>query len=103
MLWRFLERQTLYLPQQLKLTVNIVLNPTQFDVGLTLVMVLEHYENCMSCWNYLKYPLLTFVALAIEAVKSSMNLGEWSGDPCLPTPHSWLTCEQVSSPYILTV
>ncbi|KAG0588640.1 hypothetical protein KC19_2G258400 [Ceratodon purpureus] len=31
-------------------------------------------------------------AQAIEAIKKSMNLTEWTGDPCLPVPHSWVTC-----------
>ncbi|KAH8968230.1 hypothetical protein BDL97_03G118100 [Sphagnum fallax] len=36
---------------------------------------------------------LTTNALAIEEIKSSYgNLGVWTGDPCLPYPHPWLTC-----------
>ncbi|CAK9262269.1 unnamed protein product [Sphagnum jensenii] len=32
-------------------------------------------------------------ALAIDEIKSSYpNLAEWTGDPCLPSPHPWLTC-----------
>ncbi|CAK9873679.1 unnamed protein product [Sphagnum jensenii] len=35
--------------------------------------------------------------LAIEEIKSSYgNLGVWTGDPCLPYPHPWLTCSNVS-------
>ncbi|KAH8968249.1 hypothetical protein BDL97_03G118200 [Sphagnum fallax] len=35
--------------------------------------------------------------LAIEEIKSSYgNLGVWTGDPCLPHPHPWLTCSNVS-------
>jgi hypothetical protein len=47
--------------------------------------------------------IVDIAALAIEAVKSSMNLGNWSGDPCLPSPHPWLTCDNISSPYILAM
>ncbi|KAH8968247.1 hypothetical protein BDL97_03G118200 [Sphagnum fallax] len=40
---------------------------------------------------------LTTNALAIEEIKSSYgNLGVWTGDPCLPHPHPWLTCSNVS-------
>ncbi|CAM6057671.1 unnamed protein product [Sphagnum tenellum] len=35
--------------------------------------------------------------LAIEEIKSSYgNLGVWTGDPCLPYPHPWVTCSNVS-------
>jgi hypothetical protein len=45
-------------------------------------------------------------ALAIEDIKSCLNLTEWTGDPCLPYPHSWLTCNNVNmttSPSIIAV
>jgi len=32
------------------------------------------------------------VALAIEEIKSSYNLMDWTGDPCVPIPHAWVTC-----------
>ncbi|KAH9569083.1 hypothetical protein CY35_03G113400 [Sphagnum magellanicum] len=36
--------------------------------------------------------------LAIEEIKSSYgNLGVWTGDPCLPYPHPWLTCSNKST------
>jgi hypothetical protein len=36
-------------------------------------------------------------ALAIEEIKSSYeNLGVWTGDPCFPYPHPWLTCSNIS-------
>ncbi|KAH8942266.1 hypothetical protein BDL97_14G089500 [Sphagnum fallax] len=35
--------------------------------------------------------------LATEEIKSSYgNLGVWTGDPCLPYPHPWVTCSTVS-------
>ncbi|CAM6018927.1 unnamed protein product [Sphagnum balticum] len=35
--------------------------------------------------------------LAIEEIKSSYgNLALWTGDPCLPYPHPWVTCSNVS-------
>ncbi|KAG0614721.1 hypothetical protein M758_6G198900 [Ceratodon purpureus] len=30
--------------------------------------------------------------LAIENIKATMNLTEWTGDPCLPYPHPWVQC-----------
>jgi hypothetical protein len=32
------------------------------------------------------------VALAIEEIKSSYNLMDWTGDRCVPIPHAWVTC-----------
>ncbi|KAH9547958.1 hypothetical protein CY35_11G062400 [Sphagnum magellanicum] len=37
-------------------------------------------------------------ALAIEEIKSQMSLTEWTGDPCLPVPHSWVTCSALGNP-----
>jgi hypothetical protein len=35
--------------------------------------------------------------LAIEEIKSSYgNLGVWTGDPCFPYPHPWLTCSNIT-------
>ncbi|CAK9864699.1 unnamed protein product [Sphagnum jensenii] len=35
--------------------------------------------------------------LAIGEIKSSYgNLGVWTGDPCLPYPHPWVTCSNVN-------
>ncbi|CAK9266660.1 unnamed protein product [Sphagnum jensenii] len=31
-------------------------------------------------------------AIAIEEIKSSMNLTDWTGDPCVPVPYPWVTC-----------
>jgi len=38
--------------------------------------------------NWWKY----CAALAIEDIEKKLNLTEWTGDPCLPTPHSWIGC-----------
>ncbi|CAK9218329.1 unnamed protein product [Sphagnum troendelagicum] len=47
-------------------------------------------------------------ALAIEGIKTSYpQLAEWTGDPCLPYPHSWVTCNtinaSVNNPFIIAV
>jgi Leucine-rich repeat (LRR) protein len=50
--------------------------------------------------------MCVYTALAIEDIKSCLNLTEWTGDPCLPYPHSWLTCNNVNmttSPSIIAV
>ncbi|KAH9532379.1 hypothetical protein CY35_19G090200 [Sphagnum magellanicum] len=37
-------------------------------------------------------------ALAIEEIKLSYsNLANWTGDPCVPTPHPWVTCISTSN------
>ncbi|CAK9267603.1 unnamed protein product [Sphagnum jensenii] len=37
-------------------------------------------------------------ALAIEEIKlSQSNLANWTGDPCVPTPHPWVTCSTSGS------
>jgi hypothetical protein len=47
-------------------------------------------------------------ALAIEGIKTSYpQLAEWTGDPCLPYPHPWVTCNtinaSVNNPFIIAV
>ncbi|KAH9566908.1 hypothetical protein CY35_03G001700 [Sphagnum magellanicum] len=48
-------------------------------------------------------------ALTIEEIKSAYmdQLAEWTGDPCLPYPHPWVTCSSVdvtlNNPSILAV
>jgi len=34
-------------------------------------------------------------ASAIDAIKSHMNLNEWTGDPCVPVSHAWVTCTPI--------
>ncbi|CAK9200256.1 unnamed protein product [Sphagnum troendelagicum] len=42
-------------------------------------------------------------ALAIENIKLSYtNLVNWTGDPCVPTPHPWVTCSTGDNPPIIT-
>ncbi|CAK9213827.1 unnamed protein product [Sphagnum troendelagicum] len=36
-------------------------------------------------------------AIAIEEIKSSMNLTDWTGDPCVPVPYPWVTCSTDSN------
>lgn len=47
------------------------------------------------------------VVLAIEITKATMNLTEWTGDPCLPTSHPWVKCSQgnqeLAAPEIIEV
>ncbi|CAM6003260.1 unnamed protein product [Sphagnum balticum] len=47
-------------------------------------------------------------ARAIEGIKASYpQLAEWTGDPCLPYPHAWVTCNTINSiinrPFIIAV
>jgi len=49
-----------------------------------------------------------WAARAIEGIKTSYpQLAEWTGDPCLPYPHPWVTCNtinaNVNSPFIIAV
>lgn len=42
--------------------------------------------------------------LTIETIKLDLNLSDWTGDPCLPSPYNWLTCsivDNTSNPSIL--
>ncbi|KAG0591579.1 hypothetical protein KC19_1G185300 [Ceratodon purpureus] len=41
--------------------------------------------------------------MAIEHIKSSLKLGDWTGDPCLPVPHTWVNCSSLSPPTIDSV
>ncbi|KAH8942202.1 hypothetical protein BDL97_14G086200 [Sphagnum fallax] len=59
-----------------------------------LVNALEIFEESPSPFAILTNEQDT---LAIEEIKSSYgNLGVWTGDPCLPYPHPWVTCSNVS-------
>jgi hypothetical protein len=70
-----------------------------------LVNALEVYEIMLQNVN-----LLTNEqdAHAIEGIITSYpQLAEWTGDPCLPYPHPWVTCNtinaSVNSPFIIAV
>lgn len=45
--------------------------------------------------------------LAIDAIKvNTSSLSVWTGDPCLPSPHPWVTCgtsDLSSHPVIVAV
>ena len=43
------------------------------------------------------------VVLAIEDIKATLNFTEWSGDPCLPSPHPWVVCSTSAPPEITAV
>lgn len=32
---------------------------------------------------------------SIERVKTVLNLGDWTGDPCVPVPYDWLGCRNI--------
>ncbi|CAK9266671.1 unnamed protein product, partial [Sphagnum jensenii] len=52
--------------------------------------------NALETWEMSTNPMATMTnnqdAIAIEEIKSSMNLTDWTGDPCVPVPHTWVTC-----------
>ncbi|CAK9266720.1 unnamed protein product, partial [Sphagnum jensenii] len=52
--------------------------------------------NALETWEMSTNPMATMTnnqdGIAIEEIKSSMNLTDWTGDPCVPVPHPWVTC-----------
>ncbi|BFI33791.1 hypothetical protein MPTK2_4g18390 [Marchantia polymorpha subsp. ruderalis] len=40
---------------------------------------------------------------ALVSVKAALGLNSWAGDPCLPVPYSWVTCDKSSSPRVITI
>ncbi|KAH9536299.1 hypothetical protein CY35_17G100100 [Sphagnum magellanicum] len=52
--------------------------------------------NALELWEIRVDQIATLTnpqdALAIEEIKSSYNLTDWTGDPCVPIPHAWVTC-----------
>ncbi|CAM6043068.1 unnamed protein product [Sphagnum compactum] len=80
---------------------NILLYPDPTSPLGSLVNALEFLEA--------EPPMATLTnpqdALAIEEIKSIYNLTDWSGDPCLPFPHPWVTCgfDSQSIPSIIGV
>jgi hypothetical protein len=89
--------------------VNSLLHSNHFELVDVLGSLDAHDSRFSLCTSVLVFQvankLMNLVAAsAIDIIKSSMNLVDWSGDPCLPTPYSWLTCENNdSSPDILAV
>ncbi|BFI33790.1 hypothetical protein MPTK2_4g18380 [Marchantia polymorpha subsp. ruderalis] len=39
----------------------------------------------------------------LVSVKADLGLNSWAGDPCLPVPYSWVTCDNSSSPRVITI
>ncbi|CAK9872486.1 unnamed protein product [Sphagnum jensenii] len=88
--------------------VDMIIDPnSNFSVSLgPLVNALEFCELMQN-----EVALLTNDqdALTIEEIKSAYmdQLAEWTGDPCVPYPHPWVTCSSVdvtvTNPSILAV
>jgi hypothetical protein len=57
--------------------------------------------NALETWEMSTNPMATMTnnqdAIAIEEIKSSMNLTDWTGDPCVPVPYPWVTCSTDSN------
>ncbi|CAK9213890.1 unnamed protein product [Sphagnum troendelagicum] len=70
---------------------DIVLYPNQ-----TLSSSLGPIANALETWEMSTNPMAKMTnnqdGIAIEEIKSSMNLTDWTGDPCVPVPHPWVTC-----------
>ncbi|KAH9530805.1 hypothetical protein CY35_19G003400 [Sphagnum magellanicum] len=91
-------RATGYLYWELPYTpgMDIVLYPDQ-----TVSSPLGPIANALKTWEMStnSMPRMTNNedAIAIEEIKSSMNLTDWTGDPCVPVPHPWVVA-QTSTP-----
>ncbi|KAH9531367.1 hypothetical protein CY35_19G034300 [Sphagnum magellanicum] len=70
---------------------DIVLYPDE-----TVSSPLGPIANALETWEMSTNPMATMTnnqdAIAIEEIKLSMNLTDWTGDPCVPVPHPWVTC-----------
>ncbi|CAK9869262.1 unnamed protein product [Sphagnum jensenii] len=57
--------------------------------------------NALETWEMNTNPMATMTnnqdAIAIEEIKSSTNLTDWTGDPCVPVPYPWVTCSKDSN------
>ncbi|KAH8936950.1 hypothetical protein BDL97_17G112500 [Sphagnum fallax] len=57
--------------------------------------------NALEIWEMSTNPMATMTnnqdAIAIEEIKSSTNLTDWTGDPCVPVPYPWVTCSTDSN------
>ncbi|CAK9266702.1 unnamed protein product [Sphagnum jensenii] len=75
---------------------DIVLYPDQ-----TVSSPLGPIANALETWEMSTNPMATMTnnqdAIAIEEIKSSMNLTDWTGDPCVPVPYPWVTCSTDSN------
>ncbi|CAK9212176.1 unnamed protein product [Sphagnum troendelagicum] len=70
---------------------DIVLYPDQ-----TVSSPLGPIASALEVWELSTNPMATITnyqdAITIAEIKSSMNLTDWTGDPCVPVPHPWVTC-----------
>ncbi|CAK9869247.1 unnamed protein product [Sphagnum jensenii] len=88
----------IYLYQDIAYTpgADIVLYPDQ-----TVSSPLGPIANALETWEMSTNSMATMTnnqdAIAIEEIKSSMNLIDWSGDPCVPVPYHWVTCSTDSN------
>ncbi|CAK9213884.1 unnamed protein product, partial [Sphagnum troendelagicum] len=75
---------------------DIVLYPDQ-----TVSSPLGPIANALETWERSTNPMATMTnnqdAIAIEEIKSSTNLTDWTGDPCVPVPYPWVTCSTDSN------
>ncbi|CAM6066110.1 unnamed protein product [Sphagnum tenellum] len=75
---------------------DIVLYPDQ-----TVSSPLGPIANALETWDMNTNPMAPMTnnqdAIAIEEIKSSMSLTDWTGDPCVPVPHPWVTCSTDSN------
>ncbi|CAK9212196.1 unnamed protein product [Sphagnum troendelagicum] len=75
---------------------DIVLYPDQ-----TVSSPLGPIANALETWEMSTNPIAPMTnnqdAIAIEEIKSSMSLTDWTGDPCVPVPHPWVTCSTDSN------
>ncbi|KAH8936946.1 hypothetical protein BDL97_17G112500 [Sphagnum fallax] len=75
---------------------DIVLYPDQ-----TVSSPLGPIANALEIWEMSTNPMATMTnnqdAIAIEEIKSSTNLTDWTGDPCVPVPYPWVTCSTDSN------
>ncbi|CAK9213740.1 unnamed protein product [Sphagnum troendelagicum] len=70
-----------------------------WTVKLLLVAVLK----ALVCSLYIVPGVSGIQALAIENIKLSYtNLINWTGDPCVPAPHPWVTCSTSDTGPIIT-
>ncbi|KAH9530783.1 hypothetical protein CY35_19G002800 [Sphagnum magellanicum] len=75
---------------------DIVLYPDQ-----TVSSPLGPIANALESWEISTNSMAPMTAnqdaIAIEEIKSSMNLTDWTGDPCVPVPYRWVTCSKDSN------
>ncbi|KAH8936918.1 hypothetical protein BDL97_17G111600 [Sphagnum fallax] len=75
---------------------DIVLYPDQ-----TVSSPLGPIANALEILELSTNPMATITnyqdAITIAEIKSSMNLTDWTGDPCVPVPYPWITCSTDSN------